>query len=139
MDLNAFAKHLEWAEGNEQFPYKCSEGFLTIGVGRNLDEHGLTEQERRFILKTDIRRTVSDCRKLDYWDSLDSVRQLIVADMVFNMGLTKFLKFIKLNAALALNDWPLSAAEMIDSRWYRQTGRRAKRLVQAMHSGEWHA
>lgn len=137
MDLHAFAKHLEWAEGNEQYPYADSRGFLTIGVGRNLDEHGLTKKERSLLLKTDIQRTVDDCRTLGYWDTLDSVRQLVVADMVFNLGLTRFLKFVKMNAAMASKDHSLAAVEMKDSRWFGQVGRRAEKLVKAMVSGEW--
>jgi lysozyme len=137
VDLNAFAEHLKWAEGVKQFPYRCTAGKLTIGVGRNLDDNGLTWDEVDYLLNTDIDRTIRDCERLDYWNSLDSVRQLIVADMVFNLGLARFLKFVNLNKALAIQDYTLAASEMMDSRWYNQVGRRAQKLREAMLSGEW--
>lgn len=137
MDLRAFIKHLKWAEGVRYYPYKDSVGKLTIGVGRNLDDNGLTDEEVEFILQTDIKRVVSNCRSLDYWNTLDPVRQLIIADMVFNLGLPRFSLFRKLNAALALKDYTLAAAEMKDSRWYQQVGRRAVKLCEAMTTGVW--
>lgn len=137
VDLEDFREHLKWAEAVKQFPYRCSAGKLTIGVGRNLDDKGLSLDEVDYLLDNDIAGTLRDCERLDYWNSLDPVRQLVVADMVFNLGLSRFLKFVKLNAALALHDYTLAAHEMMDSNWYKQVGRRAWRLREAMLSGEW--
>jgi lysozyme len=89
------------------------------------------------MLKEDIQEVVDNCRTLTYWNDLDSVRQLVVADMVFNLGLTRFLKFTNLGVALLLGDFSKAGEEMIDSRWYVQVGRRAVRLVKAMRSGVW--
>lgn len=138
MDLRAFIKHLRWAEGVRYYPYKDSVGKLTIGVGRNLDDLGMSDEEVNFCLQNDIKRVVTNCRKLDYWDALDPVRKLVIADMVFNMGYPRFTGFRKMNAAMALRDYTLAAAEMKDSRWYRQVGRRAVKLCEAMTTGEWH-
>lgn len=137
MDLEAFEEHLVWAEAEKLFPYRCSAGKLTIGVGRNLDDRGISVDESRYLLSNDIANTLRDCDSLDYWDTLDPVRQLVVADMVFNLGLSRFLRFVKLNAALALHDYTLAAEEMKDSNWYNQVGRRAWKLREAMLSGEW--
>lgn len=138
MNLDAFKDHLRWAEDTREFPYRCSAGKLTIGVGRNLDDKGLSPAEIEFLLDNDVAGTIEDCQRLTYWDALDETRQLIVADMVFNLGFTKFLTFKKLNAALAIQDYSLAAAEMKDSNWYRQVGRRAHRLHSAMLSGDWY-
>jgi lysozyme len=137
VNLEAFRKHLKWAEGVRQFPYRCSAGKLTIGVGRNLDDNGLSLDEVDYLLDNDIAAVIKDCERLDYWDNLDPVRRLVVADMVFNLGHSRFLRFKKLNAALAIKDYTLAAHEMKDSRWYDQVGRRAWRLREAMLSGEW--
>ena len=126
MDLDAFEKHLVWAEAEKLFPYRCSAGKLTIGVGRNLDDRGITKEESRFLLANDIAIVLKDCSNLDYWDLLDPVRQLVVADMVFNLGYSRFLQFVT-----------LAAHEMKDSRWYDQVGRRAWKLHAAMLSGDW--
>lgn len=136
MDTEAFKKHLRWAEAERLFPYKCSAGKLTIGVGRNLDDRGITKDESAFLLDTDIAIVIDECRGLDYWDALDPARQLVVADMVFNLGLSRFLGFKNLNKALVIQDYSLAAHEMMDSKWADQVGRRAHKLKQIMLSGE---
>lgn len=137
MDLEAFEKHLVWAEAEKLFPYRCSAGKLTIGVGRNLDDRGITQEESRFLLANDIAIVLKDCENLDYWDDLDPVRKLVIADMVFNLGYSRFLRFVKLNAAMRIKDYTLAALEMKDSQWYKQVGRRAWKLREAMLSGDW--
>lgn len=134
---DAFKSHLEWAESLELLPYKDSVGKLTIGVGRNLDDRGISRAEAMYLLANDIDIVLKDCRRLAYWDALHPDRQLVVADMVFNLGLPKFLRFKRLNGALEIHDYVLAAHEMQDSKWYKQVGRRAKKLVAVMASGEW--
>lgn len=136
MDLRAFIAHLKWAEGVRYYPYRCSAGKLTIGVGRNLDDVGITDEEVETLLQTDVKRVVGNCRKLAYWDTLDPVRQLVIADMVFNLGYPRFTGFKRLNAAMEVGDYDWAAEEMINSRWYQQVGRRAVRLVEYMRTGE---
>jgi lysozyme len=132
--------HIKWAEaaaGPELFPYRDTVGKLTIGYGRNLDDRGITEEEAELLLTTDIDAAVADAKTLPYWNGLGPVRQLVVADMIFNLGLPKYLKFKRLNAALSLPDYTLAAHEMKDSKWYRQVERRATVLVRAMLYGVW--
>jgi lysozyme len=62
---------------------------------------------------------------------------MVVVDMIFNLGAARFSRFKKLNAALALRDYTLAAHEMMDSKWYTQVGRRAKKLREAMITGIW--
>lgn len=132
--------HIKWAEaagGPELFPYRDTVGKLTIGYGRNLDDNGIDPGEAELMLDNDIAAALNDAFTLPYWDTLSPVRQLVIADMVFNLGLPKFLGFINLNMALALPDYTLAATEMVDSKWYRQVERRAKVLVEAMKTGIW--
>jgi len=68
---------------------------------------------------------IQDARSLDYWHHLDDVRRLVVVDLCFNLGLPRWKRFIKANAALNKKDYEEAAIEMEDSRWFRQTGRRA--------------
>ena len=132
-----FAEHLEWAEARRPYPYEDSVGKLSIGVGRNLDDKGLREDEIDLLLKNDIKEALEECAKLDYFKGLDSVRQLVVADMVFNMGLPRFLGFVRTNEAIKKGDYVRASTEMYDSKWRRQTKRRAKVLIKAMRTGEW--
>jgi len=137
INLEDFSAHLSWAEGRRSYPYVDSVGKTSIGVGRNLDDKGLRESEIDFLLENDIAEALDEAEKLSYWDDLDNVRQLIVADMVFNMGLPRFKGFINTNQALREGDYKKAAEEMKDSKWFRQTGRRAFRLVAAMKTGIW--
>lgn len=139
MNLQDFETHLVWAEGERLGIYKDSVGILTVGVGHNIQEKGISKAVSRLMLKEDIQDVVSDCRTLSYWDNLDPVRQLIVADMVFNLGFSRFLGFRRMNAALDIGDYLLASAEGRDSKWYKQVGRRSKKLMIAMISGEWNA
>jgi lysozyme len=139
MNLKDFEAHLVWAEGERLDLYKDSVGIYTIGVGHNIEEKGVSKAVSRLMLKEDIQDVVNDCRKLPYWNDLDSVRQLVVADMVFNLGFTRFLGFVNLNRALSIQDYVLAPVEMKDSKWFRQVGRRAIKLCKAMSTGEWNA
>ncbi len=137
MDIDTFRAHLEWAEDRRKFPYEDSVGKLTIGIGRNLDDRGLSDDEIDMLCNNDIKIVVDHAQTLPYWETLDSVRQLIVADMIFNMGPNRFSGFVKTNAAIARGDYNTAADEMVDSKWYRQTKRRAHKLVEAMRTGKW--
>lgn len=137
MDIDRFKEHLRWSEGVRNFPYEDSVGILTIGVGRNLEERGLTDEEVEHLLHTDANNAIEDARSFDYWNSLNPARRIVLADMCFNLGITRFKGFVKTNIALHAGDYETAADEMVDSRWYRQTGRRSKRLVKAMRTGIW--
>jgi len=132
--------HIKWAEaaaGPELFPYRDTVGKLTVGYGRNLDDKGITRGEAELMLTNDMADAIADAGSLPYWEHLSAVRQIVISDMVYNLGLTKFRKFVNLNNALLIQDYNLAAAEMVDSKWYRQTRRRAKVLVKAMKTGIW--
>lgn len=140
MDESSLKAHIKWAEaagGPELFPYLDTVEKLTIGYGRNLDDKGITREEAELMLDNDMADAIADAKTLPYWGQLDPVRQIVICDMIFNLGLTKFLKFRLLNAALELKDYTKASVEMVDSKWYRQVGRRAKVLVKAMKTGIW--
>ncbi len=119
------------------FPYEDSVGLITIGWGRNLDNNGLSLEECQLLFTNDLNDALQDAASLPYWEQLDGARQMVVADMVFNLGLTRFLRFKNLNKALLIQDYVRAAHEMVDSKWYRQVGRRAEKLRQIMLTGEW--
>ncbi len=136
--LEAHIKRAEAPGGKAVlFPYECSAGYISIGWGRNLDSKGITLRCAQVMFTEDLEDAIQDAATLPYWEHLDGVRQMVVVDMVFNLGLTRFLKFPALNAALAIQDYVRAAHEMLDSKWYRQVGRRAEKLRQIMLIGEW--
>ena len=140
MDELLLKAHIKWAEaaaGPELFPYRDTVGKLTIGYGRNLDDKGITRAEAELMLDKDMADAIDDASTLPYWEQLDPVRKLVLSDMTYNLGLSRLLKFKRMHAALELPDYVLAAHEMKDSRWYKQTERRAKVLVEAMITGIW--
>ena len=137
MDRQRLFKQLRLHEGVEKFPYRCTAGYLTIGVGRNIEERGLLDDEIDFILDNDIEVVMSEVSvTFDWFFDLSEVRQRVVADMVFNMGLPRFKQFKKMIAALEEGDWSEAANQMMDSKWAQQVGMRAARLATMMETDE---
>ncbi len=137
MRLDLFAEHLEWAEGRRRKPYIDSVGKLSIGVGRNLDDRGLSDEEIDFLKARDMDDAIKGAETLPYFAALDEIRQVVIADLVFNLGLGRFNGFVKTNAALAAHDYETAADELLDSRYARQTGRRANLNAKRLRTGEW--
>jgi len=137
MDRQRLFKQLRLHEGVEKFPYRCTAGYLTIGVGRNIEERGLLDDEIDFILDNDIEVVMSEVSvTFDWFFDLSEVRQRVVADMIFNMGLPRFKQFKKMIAALEEGDWSEAANQMMDSKWAQQVGMRAARLATMMETDE---
>jgi lysozyme len=141
-DFHQLRSHVQWSESSRLKPYldccgkpwrKCTcakKGKLTIGYGRNLDDYGITTSERDLMLDHNLHEGIGDLSTFPWFHRLSGVRQVVLADMRFNLGYDGFRKFRKLIAALERNDVVAAAKEMTASRWYRQVGRRSKRLVQ---------
>ena len=78
---------------------------------------------------------MSDCHKLySDFDSLPEEAQLIIANMMFNMGRPRLSKFKGMKRGVDARDWNQAADEMVDSRWYKQVTNRANRLVERMRA-----
>lgn len=116
-------------------PYTDTAGKLTIGVGRNLDDMGLTENEARYLLENDLGRVRAELdAALPWWRALDEPRRTVLLNMTFNMGLSRLLTFTKFLHALAHGDYQRAAGEMLDSLWAKQVHRRAVELASLMQS-----
>lgn len=123
-------------EGLRLKPYRDTKNKLTIGVGRNLDDVGIMREEALMLLNNDIARVRSEVEHAFPWFSrLNPARKDVVLDMVFNLGLPRFRRFKKTIAAIKAKDWEAAAREMLDSRWAKQVGRRARELAAMMKRG----
>lgn len=137
MDIEALKDQLILHEGLKLEPYQCTAGKLTIGVGRNIEDIGITEDEARYLLDNDILRVCDELdRAVPWWRDLSDVRQRVMVDMVFNLGMSRFLQFKNFLAGVEAEDWDTAAEEMLDSRWASQVGQRANRLAEAMRTDE---
>lgn len=124
-------------EGMRLKPYRDTAGKLTIGVGRNLDDVGISESEAYAMLDVDVGKAFWACHDFPWWSKLDPVRQDVLAMMVFNMGIAKVKKFYGMLAALEKGDYAKASDEMLHSLWASQVGRRAIDLAQIMNSGRY--
>lgn len=137
IDIPLLKKMLVRDEGERLALYRCSAGKLTIGVGRNIEANGITKNESDLMLTNDVNAVISGLKHaLWFFNDLDPVRKLVLANMAFNMGLTRFLGFKKMVAALAVDNYNEAAKEMINSVWAKQVGERARRLEKMMITGE---
>jgi len=137
MDKQRLFAQLRLHEGVEHKPYKCTAGYLTIGVGRNIEERGLSDDEIDYILNNDVNIATDELvDSFSWYGDLDPIRQRIVIDMVFNLGMPRFKQFKNMIAALEAGDWAEAAVQMMDSRWAKQVGQRAERLRDMMETGE---
>lgn len=123
-------------EGVRLHPYRCTADKLTIGIGRNLEDIGITSFEADVLLINDLTRVVDELRRdSPAFDRLDDVRKAVLIDMCVNLGVSRLRMFKKMFAAIDAKDWALAAEEMVDSRWCLQVGPRCKTLKRMMETG----
>ncbi len=125
-------------EGVREKPYLDTVGKLTIGVGRNLDDVGLFPDEIQFLLSNDIKRSWKGLvEKLPWVEQLDEVRQHVLLDMCFNLGLNGLMQFKNTLVLIEKGAYANAAGQMLKSKWAGQVGKRALRLSKMMETGEW--
>lgn len=134
---DAIERQLVRDEGLRLKPYLDSVGKLSIGVGRNLDDNGITEAEAFRMLRTDVLTAESEAGALKCYRGLNDARKAVLVNMVFNLGIARFLGFRNMIAALNEGDFERAAAEMLNSKWASQVHDRARRLSEQMRKGEW--
>ena len=138
--LNQLRRH----EGLRLEPYKCSEGYLTIGYGRNLETNGISEAEAEFMLLNDLLACESELKAEGWYNQLDETRRAVVLNMAFNLGKPKIMKFKKFIGAWLNDDYETASKEMVTgsdgvspSKWASQVGSRAYELADQMRTGQW--
>jgi lysozyme len=128
-------------EGVEHFAYECSQSKVTVGCGRNIDRDGglgLSDDEIDYLLQNDIKRCREELNNEYTWfKRLDAVRQDAIIDLFFNLGATRFRQFKKAIGYLESDDYIMSAAEFLDSRWSQQVGYRAEEICEMIETGEY--
>ena len=126
-------------EAVRKFAYQDTNGFWTIGIGRNVDKRGgrgLSDDEILYLLENDLKNTEHDLdAHFKWWRNMTPARQDVLMNMCFNLGINRLLQFHNFLGACAQSNWDHAAAEMEDSLWYRQVGARGVRLRDAMKKG----
>ena len=140
IDVDQLRDQLSIDEGIVYSIYKDHLGYETFGIGHLVLESdpecgwnvGEIVSEERVLecFEKDIENVLTDCQKLhNEWDRYPQEVKQVIANMMFNMGLTRLSKFKNHNAALHTGDWKEAAMEGRDSRWYKQVTNRAERLM----------
>jgi lysozyme len=157
-NISHFLDKLIEHEGMVLTVYQDSLGIDTIGIGRNLRDRGIskeeleymdiptidlvyrdgiTEADARYLAMNDIKIVENELVAVHPCvNDLDAVRQLILMDMAFNMGVPRLCKFKKMWYAIHERDFDAASLEMLDSRWAKQVKGRATKLSEAMRTGE---
>ena len=124
-------------EGMRLHPYKDSVGKVTIGIGRNLDDNGITEEEAIYLMRNDIESHAKDlAAHFPIVRDLDDVRYYVLVNMAFNLGIVRLAGFKKMWGCITTGDYEGASLEMLDSKWADQVGNRAVELSQMMKTGE---
>jgi lysozyme len=145
MNLEKLREELKIDEGVKYEIYLDHLGLPTFGIGHLVldsdPEHGapvgtpVSEDRVNECFDTDVAIVIDECRKLyEDFDDLPGEVQLIIANMLFNMGRPRLSKFVGMKRGVDAGDWNAAADEMVDSRWYRQVTNRADRLVERMRN-----
>lgn len=140
--ISSLIEQLVRDEGLRLKPYPDSAGKITIGVGRNLDDVGISREEALSLLANDVQNARNQVEQHLPWSGgLDDVRHDALVNMAFNMGIGRLLGFSKfltaLQAAIQSGGYKVASAQMLDSAWARQVGDRAQRLALQIESGFW--
>ena len=136
MDRTRLKVRLVAKEGDRRFPYRDTEGHLTIGVGHNLDGRPLSDAVARQLLDEDIDIAETAAKRYAWYDALDDTRQRVVVEMIFNLGAVRFANFRQTLAYLTAGMYGAAADEMLDSKWAKQVHGRATELAEMMRTGK---
>ena len=139
MNRDELAAQLRVDEGEVLSAYQDSEGYWTIGIGRLIDKRlggGITKEESAYLLNNDIIRTEADLDLfIPWWRNMDEPRQLVIANMAFNLGIKRLLEFKNTLKAMSEGRYADAADGMRKSLWAKQVGKRAERLIHIMENG----
>jgi len=128
--------YIKLNEGLRLKPYRCSAGKLTIGYGRNLEDVGVSKKEAELLLENDIENCVNSLFDVfDNFISLSYNRRMVLTDMIFNLGRTRFVKFKKMIQAIKDEDFDEAALQILDSQYAEQLPSRSERNANMMKEG----
>lgn len=133
---NFLLQQIKRHEGYRRFPYKDTVGKLSVAIGRNLDDVGISEQEAEYLCVNDLQTAVSNLKHAFPWiEKLSHRRRQAMVNLTFNMGITTLKQFKKFLAAMESGDYLTASKEMLDSNYAKQVGQRANELAEQIKAG----
>lgn len=142
---------LERHEGLRLAAYLDTLGILTIGIGHNCRAHPvhgvakvgdkITPEQARKLFEKDVAKFEEGLRLALPWTwelvKTSPPRYAVLVNMAFNMGLRGLLEFKNTLSFVEAKQFRLAASHMLQSKWARQVGARAKELAKQMEEGQW--
>jgi len=143
--MSKLEEMIERHEGYRAFPYHCTSGKLTIGIGRNIEERGVSRDEAEYMLRNDIEASTKELTaQFPWFSSLGPVCQAAMIDLHFNMGMAALLKFKSMLGLMEEGFYGAASRQLLvgsgpggKSRYYSQVGVRAETISKMIHTGEW--
>jgi len=136
--MNELVQQLKRHEGLRLKPYLCTANKTSIGVGRNLDDIGISEKEAEMLLLNDIEEAKRQLAAHFPWTAdLDEVRLAALINFTFNVGIGTVSKFVNAMALLKDGNFDMASEEFLQSRWANQVGQRAIDVTEQIRTGEW--
>lgn len=120
MNYELLEKSIKKSENLSLKPYLCPKGHITIGWGRNLKLNGISKSEADLMLRNDILNIKLELEdKLPIFKKLDDIRQNVLLEMAYNMGVPNLLEFKNTIKYLKNNDFEGASYEMLNSKWHK--------------------
>ena len=136
MNIERLRKQITKHEGIEYKLYKCTSDKWTIGVGRNLDDRGISHDTAMQMLDEDIDICINELQQtVSYWDDLPERVQEALVNLCFNMGIKRLMAFKKTFGYLRVGMFAKAADELLDSRYANQVGQRAIDVAHMIREG----
>ena len=133
------SKQLTMEEGKKPKLYLDTKGIPTAGVGRNMRDVGLSDDEIALMLANDIKSHTDWLSKYSWFTAESDVRKAALIDLSF-MGMERLFHFVNMIAALGRQDFESASAEVINSQWYKDVGEtRGNRVAGMIKTGAWPA
>lgn len=125
-------------EGLKLEPYRCTSNKLTIGVGRNLEDCGITEEEAMYLLKNDVQKFHEELTdRFYFYQYLDGARKDAMLNMAFNMGVPRLANFVNALDFMSQRQYDKAADEFLDSKWATQVGSRAQEVAYMIRTNKY--
>lgn len=131
-------------EGYRENAYYCSEGYPTIGIGKRIGPKGATlafyeftasKQLASVWLKEEILKVELSLSKLNWFAMVTGSRRDIILSMAYQLGVAGLLKFKNMIKAIERDDWGGASKQALDSKWAKQTPKRASRHARVLLTG----
>ena len=135
MDKARLKEEIIRDEGLSVELYIDSVGKATIGVGRNIEDNGISKEEAFMMLENDLAVTESELNfRIPWWRDLPDDAQRALANMCFNLGWPRLSGFTKMINHLKEREFFEASEEALESKWAKQVGLRASRIAELIRN-----